>query len=422
MRFFKKLCFLFLIVKSQDTTELATTEPTAPTTTELIVTESTTVDTTTSTQTTSTEFKTTEPPTTLVIETTATTEIMNGIIALRNIAPNLNQDSDDGCELFTVSCSVNNGFIISLNDACKTSQYPQLPQNNDGLFITSKNLELDENLNFDTTSIEDKCKFTESGVLSIGFNDCGIASYTMPSGEDYSVFTVYANHRQLIGDISTSLMDQNEIQCRLSLIDLDSTDSLGGGDGLILSNPDEETVSHTITSDSLVDDFNLELILGTISNDQFTKLSTGMDVDVGQSIQIKLQHSQSSYLFGFFDCEVSGGNKKIELFNGYCPKTETKIIGLNWLSYASFDLNVFRIENSNSLTFSCAVAVYPSEDSLPPPCDARRRRRSLKQPIKSSRKVTATVQVYDDRNDIQSGASPQYGAILATLIFFFMSI
>jgi len=62
-----------------------------------------------------------------------------------------------------------------------------------------------------------------------------------------------------------------------------------------LTENDEKVGLETISSENLVTDFNLALAVGRMNDGRFGPLLASDEVDVGQSVRIMLQHSQTSY-------------------------------------------------------------------------------------------------------------------------------
>ena len=63
------------------------------------------------------------------------------------------------CTLFTGECTVQNGFTIKINDACKASSYSQLPADNNGLFAHASTMPATEDITTVIDGLANACKF-----------------------------------------------------------------------------------------------------------------------------------------------------------------------------------------------------------------------------------------------------------------------
>jgi len=312
------------------------------------------------------------------------------------------------CHVFTVACKVTDGFEIIINEDCKKAKYPQLPSDNRGLFVYASDLDTNDDLDF--SKVPDKCKFDDQAKLEFDFADCGASSHTSPDDGAYTVFTTYAHHRLLLGSTLTSLMDQITLECRLSHINLDSSDS-------DLTDNNEVTGLDTISSDALTTEFGLELVVGVVRNQEFKELTAQDKVDVGQEVSVQLETIKTSYLFSLSDCKASVDSTTIDLYDGVCPNKASQLVSLAWTNFVSFQISVFRVGDSSTLTFSCTVAVYPDEDDMPAECGSKRRRRQAEEPEKTGQ-VSVTIQIADGKKATGAGYTPFASIILQIVLFF----
>lgn len=63
------------------------------------------------------------------------------------------------CNLFTGVCHVKDGYTITVVKACKDLMYPQLPDNNEGLFVYSKTSDAMDSITDVVNKLNDNCKF-----------------------------------------------------------------------------------------------------------------------------------------------------------------------------------------------------------------------------------------------------------------------
>merc|ERR1712176_325197 len=115
-------------------------------------------------------------------------------------------------------------------------------------------------------------------------------------------------------------------------------------------------------------------------------------------------------------------SSELSLYDKYCPNDASKVVSLDWQDFSQFDINVFRIGQSPSLTFQCTVAVYPDVDRLPATCDSRRRRdvTSLFNQPKKSKAIDVTVNLSDLAED-KSAATPLTCASTMIVPFIFQN-
>jgi len=167
-----------------------------------------------------------------------------------------------------------------------------------------------------------------------------------------------------------------------------------------LTENDEKVGLETISSENLVTDFNLALAVGRMNDGRFGPLLASDEVDVGQSVRIMLQHSQTSYKFSLLDCKASAGSSDIELYDGACPNAASQLVNIQWNDFVSFDISIFRFRSTTTLTFVCTVAVFPTEDDLPTECvtEGRKRRQVETEPTNEV-SVTLNIAPSNDEDD-----------------------
>lgn len=304
------------------------------------------------------------------------------------------------CDLFSVSCSVLTGFTVTVKEDCRKEQYSHLTDFS-GLFAQSKDLAAAGDGK--PAGLAAACSFSlETGETeysaTFGFDTCGISKHTVE--DDHTYFTTYVNHRVAIGSVVTSQLDQNELQCKLMNVDLET--------GSSLSENDEQLGSDDIDSKTLISDFKLKLVAGTREGSTFTKIPDGDNVDVGTKINVKLDFEDSTgnnYQFALSDCAAVSSDQTIDLYLNFCPNDASSIVGLNWIESTEYSLNIFRVNDATSVTFKCKASVYPENANLcncdtNANCASGRRRRDLDA---SFAEVFATVKLNDSED---SGALP----------------
>ena len=91
----------------------------------------------------------------------------------------------------------------------------------------------------------------------------------------------------------------------------------------------------------------------------------------------------------------------VELYDGACPKPESRLINLIWNDFVSFDLNVFRVQSGTSLTFKCKVAVFDDDADMPTACTSKSTRRGRQnEETGQSGEVSVTINIAaDDEED-----------------------
>jgi len=327
--------------------------------------------------------------------------------------------STTGCALFDVECDVHDGFKISINNDCKrTEEYKSLPTDNAGLFVYAESFE-NEPEKLIPANLENACKFEGADEVNIGFDECGESVFTPSNGDELGFYTVYVIHQQSLGGISISEMDENEIICKFSDAQLNTArkpDSFGRvlrpgeiADGLSIANNDEETGAHLLKSDTLVNEFDLEMVIGIDQNGAFTKLDSNDKVDNGQLITIKLEHRPTTYAFTFLNCKSSDGKdsdgKIVKLYDDFCPKAGyDSILGLTKKNPTEFSIQTFRIGNSDTITFTCNVHAYPSQDSVPTTC-SRKRRSEVQKSEDEESQLSVTLNIAKENLKIKQESS-----------------
>lgn len=121
------------------------------------------------------------------------------------------------CNLFIIECDVTAGFTVTIDQECKSAQYRMLPEDDSGIFIDSMDYQHPDHVDQfpSADEISEECKFSAAGTITLSFSDCRGAVYTVPTDTNYTTYTTYANHRMLEGTVSTSLMSQETLECRL---------------------------------------------------------------------------------------------------------------------------------------------------------------------------------------------------------------
>jgi len=328
----------------------------------------------------------------------------------------ITNDSDEkeckeACDLFSVECTVAAGFTISVVEECRAEQYGHLTDLT-GLFAQEKDLEAVGGSKPD--DLDEKCSFKKVGddyKASFGFDTCGTASHA--AEDDYTYFTTYVNHQAKLGEIITSQLDQNELQCKLLNVDLQV-----GND---LSSNDEKLGTTDIKADQLTKDFDLKLVAGTEDKSTFTALQDDQKVDVGSKIHIKLDYTDSTgnnFQFALSDCTAEAASESIDLYEKFCPNAKSSIIGLDWLKSTEYNLNIFRIGDATSLTFKCTVSVYPDGAKL---CDCDKKEncpvsdRKRRDSETTTTTVSTTVQL--SQNEKRSNAQTPFIGALGICLF-----
>ena len=65
--------------------------------------------------------------------------------------------SGRACRLFNIRCDVNSGFLVSIDQSCKSAHYNHLPSDNEGIFVYASNLDINADPDFDT--MNSSCSF-----------------------------------------------------------------------------------------------------------------------------------------------------------------------------------------------------------------------------------------------------------------------
>jgi len=344
------------------------------------------------------------------------------------------------CNLFDVTCGVDAGWTITVNETCYANEYKHLhiKKRASSFFILNYSAQGNPGTILPDTGCSFQYNATEYPVVkkNLPFSACGEFPFTVEDDKDVSVYTGYIDQREYLPDgkggfVSTSELDEIKVECRLQNVDVSSENA-------DISPPGELDSIDTLSSDQLIKDFGLGLEVGRYtqvgSAYVFVPLTPGEKVDVGSTITTRLKNKQgTSYVFQLKGCygyaELGTPVTKNEVAfyterNDYCPNQSVKdIINLVWNDFTENTLDVFRIKNANKLTFACLVTVFPANKegertncTVTPPTVAPpgRRRRSAEE-IVSSVEIIKTIDLAEDG---QSGALQTCANFLVSFIFF----
>ena len=152
-------------------------------------------------------------------------------------------------------------------------------------------------------------------------------------------------------------------------------------------------------------------------------------------IYLQLNFSREStciFRYALTDCKASGANgaSPVTLYGGtgaasaYCPNTASAIVKLNKVDSSQFKLNLFRIGQETSLTFTCTVKVFPKDDL---PTDAttctgvagRKRRAAMarQQARQQDEEVEVVVQLAESENKATGSAAETCANIVIPTLF-----
>jgi len=328
------------------------------------------------------------------------------------------------CNLFDVSCSIDGGWTLTVNETCHDEQYKNLKikEQISSFFMINRPIQ-----NVTTNPpVDPNCRFTATDyprvITNLTFNSCEGFPFTADPAADHTEYTGYVDQRIILPgsggqNISASEMDEIKVLCELDNADLKANDAP-------ISAPDEPDSIETLSSDDLIKDFDLGLQVGTIENGTFVPLPADQPVDVGSKIATKLSKKDTDYLFQLKGCNgyATIGNEKVTVDfyttrNNYCPNDIVKtVIGFIWEGFEQYSLDVFRIKNADKLTFACEVTVFNPGSDARIDCDddSRRRRRSAEDSV-TSFEITKTINLAEEN---ESSALQTCANILVPSIFF----
>jgi len=274
-------------------------------------------------------------------------------------------DDKDGskceCELFTVECSTSDGFLITAHASCLASDYSAIPDNS-GFYIYGMEdpLKKEDEPTGGLTTLEAPCIFAD-GTATVGFSECGSTQFEQ--GDDYNVMSTYVHHRTDFAGTEISTMAPYKLECQLDHVDLaDDGPSIG-----IDHDHGAQAAETNIPGEQLISDFGLGLHAGTYKNDVFSQFSAETKLAVGDTVSIILVKKDgiTDFNFALRDCKAVVSTTDIPLYDEYCPNESSRAVGVKAESLEHFQVNIFRVGNSDSLTFACNVAIFPASETLP---------------------------------------------------------
>ena len=68
--------------------------------------------------------------------------------------------------------------------------------------------------------------------------------------------------------------------------------------------------------------------------------------------------------FALSDCFVESEGQIIDLFEKFCPNDGSKVVGLDWLNPSEYSINIFRVGDTENVTFKCKASIYPENATL----------------------------------------------------------
>lgn len=328
---------------------------------------------------------------------------------------------DHGCNLFLVSCTVDGGWNLTVDVKCQKEHYPSLDIEGRGSKFWIGAEKIDPNDHGTKKPSGPLCSFNQTDVTypkvieNLGFDQCGGFPFTSDPSQEYTVYSGWINQRETFNGVQTSEMDEIKVECRLSDVNVTTGDA-------DISPGDEKNAIDTLTSTELVAALDLGLQVGKKdTNGSFTALSNKEKVDVGSTVTVKLSKKVDlEYLFQLKGCKVYADTVPTPLplytqNNNFCPSSEAEaLVRLVWGGYEEFDLNVFRIQNADKLTFACLVTVYPEGSDDRFDCGKARRRRNAKDSA-TTVEITKTIDIADDQG---SSALPTCANVIVPSIFF----
>ena len=160
-----------------------------------------------------------------------------------------------------------------------------LGDDNHGLFVFAEDLE--SNPDADLTNLSEGCKFDASGMLTVSFSECGEVDAT--TEDDHVIYHSYINHRDELGGIKTSFLDQMPIQCLVEHVTIES-------DQRVIAESDEVGFNFTLLSENLIEEFDLELNIGHVHSGEFRPLALDQPVDIGEVLTFQLESITTPYM------------------------------------------------------------------------------------------------------------------------------
>jgi len=327
------------------------------------------------------------------------------------------------CDLFTVSCDVNDGFTLKADLACRDQQYSHLTFDNDNFFVNADSLS--DGSDLDAAA---ECKFSNGVISNLSYKSCNGFKYT--EGDSFNTYTGYINQRVKVGNTVSSFLDEIKFECNLEHVDLD-TDNENNKAVVGLSANDEKTSTGTVASQELIEKLGLKLQVGEVEDydaSQWKKEITDQKIDVGSTVQVRLDSAANSpFAFALRECAALSNAQEVELYDEFCKNAASGVVALSQQSHVAYNLNVFRIGNDSKLTFKCKVSLFPLDADLPvcPDLPAGRKRRETTnvafyerhaRSVEREGEVVFSINLKDDGT---SGAAETCANFIIPSVFFY---
>jgi len=323
-----------------------------------------------------------------------------------------------------VECNVDKGWSIKVNETCRAAEYSQLDITNNPKDFFIGNVSLDGTPKEPPSYPECYFQNKPNGdleypqvIANLTFDKCGGFPFTADPVKDFSVYTGWINNRVNLSNVWVSEMDEIEVQCKFSDVDLNANAGI--------EKNQEEDIIKTLTSAELIDAFELKLQV-QINGSHVTKA-----IPVGTRVSVDLLHSATNYLFQLKECyanaTVGDIDQKVQLYtkeNDYCPNPDLfPIIGLEYIKYGEYEVNVFRINNSDKLTFACKVTVFEpgSTKRINCPKNPPGRRRRNADDTATTIEIIETIDLTDEDTNIAGSGALQTSANIIVPSIFFMA-
>merc|ERR1712176_419606 len=141
------------------------------------------------------------------------------------------------------------GFTITTNETCLGEQFPALNLTYGGIYVYA-NSSIDES----KLPVDSGCFLNSTGVATISFEDCGDITPVNNATNDYTQFTSYIHQAINITGDWINLFDPIAIECQIGHAELETY-------SVNRTVVEQQQVNSVVSSQTLVDDFNLELVV-----------------------------------------------------------------------------------------------------------------------------------------------------------------
>jgi len=280
------------------------------------------------------------------------------------------------CEIFTLSCK-GVQFEVDINQTCVAQDYPSLKTDFiESLYVVSKKDDYNENLEtkFDNNEMFENCKpkkLNDEDVFKFKFtvdecilnDDNDLDHHVDDSDNKLIKYTYYIKHQRLVGNVAISAMSPKPISCQI-----ESTVSVTADTDIRDEEVEKSSVQTAINPATVM---KLAVVNTNETSDQFEVGDMGrLSIEVDSETEgLDATAFKNEFKYAFKNCIAIGGSNKVNFIDDYCPATVfTGMIKSddngnydNVGEFNSFQFNVFKFPDVDTVSFECTITVCHEE-------------------------------------------------------------